>query len=189
MILNFLVYTVMFNSAFKKHKIKICFGLPIIIVVSILIFKIYSYPFKPRLSSPDWIESRYNGWEVEHHDLWIATIVDVVGPKTVKIRNQNGEEKIMDLLYINALQSSEKMKNLYINSLSGYVGQQLFVKGDSDKARFNGVLIDGNGENINLNLTYVPGAVLDMSSTAYIHDREKQLVPYFANINSENRTF
>ncbi|MCF1283210.1 hypothetical protein [Acinetobacter pittii] len=115
--------------------------------------------------------------------------MDVVGPKTVKIRNQNGEEKIMDLLYINALQSSEKMKNLYINSLSGYVGQQLFVKGDSDKARFNGVLIDGNGENINLNLTYVPGAVLDMSSTAYIHDREKQLVPYFANINSENRTF
>ena len=83
----------MFNSAFKKHKIKICFGLPIIIVVSILIFKIYSYPFKPRLLSPDWIESRYNGWEVEHHDLWIATIVDVVGPKTVKIRNQNGEEK------------------------------------------------------------------------------------------------
>ena len=55
----------MFNSAFKKHKIKICFGLPIIIVVSILIFKIYSYPFKPRLLSPDWIESRYNGWEVD----------------------------------------------------------------------------------------------------------------------------
>lgn len=189
MVLNFLVYTLMFNNAFKRHKLKICFGLPIIIVASVLIFKIYTYPFKPRLLSSDWIESRYNGWEVEHHDLWIATIVDVIGPKSVKIRNQKGEEKIMDLLYINALQSSGKMKNFYINSLSGYVGQQLFVKGDPDKARFNGVLIDGNGENINLNLTYVPGAVLDMSSTAYIHDRENQLVPYFANINSENRTF
>lgn len=179
----------MFNKGFKKHKIKMYFGLPVIIVVLILIFKIYSYPFKPMLLSSDWLESRYNGWEVEHHDLWIATIVDVVGPKTVKIRNQNGEEKIMDLLYINALQSSKKMKNFYINSLTGYIGEQLFVKGNPDRARFNGVLIDGNGENINLNLTYVPGAVIDMSSTAYIHDREKQLVPYFANINSENRTF
>ena len=94
MILNFLVYTVMFNSAFKKHKIKICFGLPIIIVVSILIFKIYSYPFKPRLLSPDWIESRYNGWEVEHHDLWIATIVDVVGPKTVKLEIKMEKKKL-----------------------------------------------------------------------------------------------
>lgn len=179
----------MFNKTFEKHKIKIFFGLTVMILFLILIFKIYSYPFKPRLLSPAWIESRYNGWEAEQHDLWIATIVEVVGPKTVKVRNQNGEEKNMDLLYVNALHSSEKMKNFYINSLSGYVGKQLFIKGDPNRVRFNGVLIDANGENINLNLTYVPSAVIDMSSTAYIHDREKQLVPYFANINSENRTF
>ena len=179
----------MFKDIFKKHKIKVFMITPIIIVLSLFASYIYSYTFKPRVFSPDWFSSRYAGWEAEQHDLWVATVIDVMSPKTIKVVDVNEQEKIMDLLYLNTLNSSPKMNNFYAENLSQYIGQQLFIKGNPDKSHFSGVLIDGNGENINLNLTYVPGAVLDMSSTAYIHEREKQLVPYFANLNAENRNF
>lgn len=179
----------MFKDIFKKHKIKVLIMTPIIIVLLFLAYYIHSYTFKPKVFSPDWFSSRYAGWEAEQHDLWVATITDVLGPKTIKVVDAKGQEKIMDLLYINTLYSSPKINNFYAETLSQYIGQQLFIKGNPDKNRFSGALIDGNGENINLDLVFVPGSVIDMSSTAYLHEREKQLVPYFANMNAVNRTF
>lgn len=179
----------MFKDIFKKHKTKVLLISLLIVVFTFLAFYINSYTFKPKVFSLDWFSSRYAGWEAEQHDLWVATVTDVTGPKTIKIVDNQGNEKIMDLLYINSLDSSPKINDFYASTLSQYVGQQIFIKGNPEKKRFSGALIDGNGENINLNIVYVPGAVLDMSSTAYIHDRERQLIPYLANMNAQNRSF
>ena len=142
----------MFKFLLKKHKMKVLTIFIALISMGLICGYIVSYSFKPRVFSTDWFASRYHGWEAEQHALWSAQIVDVLGPKTIKVKNRYGKESIMDLLYLNTLYSSEKTNKFYLDHLSQYIGQELLIKGNPDKNRFHGALIDGNGENINLNL-------------------------------------
>lgn len=179
----------MFKNILVKHKLKIFILTPILLTIIFLGYKVHTYPFKPKLFSADWFSNRFNGWQVEHSDLWPAILKEVVSGNTVIVEDDNGIQRTVDLIYVNTEYASPKTNKMYIDELNLYIGQRFFVKGKSSTTRNFGVLLDGNGENINLHLVNMPGGVINMSSTAYIHDRAKQLIPYYSNMNSTNRSY
>lgn len=171
----------------NNSRKKVLIGLSLISFI-VIFLTIYKYPYYPKLLSKEWFESRYKGWDVERYDLWVGSIQQVIDGRTIIIRDTNGIDKTMTLIYISP-KTPQHTQQAHIEYLKSYQFKNLYVKGNPDKKIFSGVLLDRKGVNLNFDMLYQKGAVIDMSSTAYVFDRKKQLIPYLANINSIDRKY
>lgn len=180
----------MFKIPLKASKMKkpIIAGMLFVLVTAMGTYT-YQYTFKPRVFSSDWFESRLAGWQVEQQPIWIATIVEVINSNTIKIKDPDGKIKTMHLMYLYNKDLNSTTESSLVSALNEYLHSNLYIKGNPTTNEFNGVLLDARGSNINLDILALKGSVVNMSSTAFIHDRKVQLVPYFSNMNALDRNY
>lgn len=180
----------MFKIHLKASKVKksIIVGALFALVTAVGTYT-YQYSFKPKVFSPDWFESRIDGWKVEQQPIWVGTLVEVINSNTIKIKDPSGKIKVMHLMYIYNKGINDTSERILVSAIEEYLHSKLFIKGDPNANEFNGVLLDAKGMNINFSILALKGSVINMSSTAFIHDRKAQLVPYLSNMNALDRNY
>lgn len=142
------------------------------LLVSIASLQANAYNYFPL--SPSWFSTLIDGIVEDKREVWRATVIDVISPTRIVVRDLNDRTIQVDLLHITPLKKANSkqlaVSQSYIQTL---IGKQVYVLAKNDKKTVAAKLIDITGNDINMSL--VSSGAFDLNTTSLLGKSEKQI--------------
>lgn len=121
--------------------------------------------------SPAWFKNVYENISENRHGVWRGTVVEILNPTQVLVKNLKGEKITVNLLHL-TLKKGSNDASYSMQSLQSLIAKKVYILSSGDKNEVSAKLIDASGNDINLNL--VESGAFDINTTSLHFKYEKQ---------------
>lgn len=123
--------------------------------------------------TPSWFKTIYQNVNEDKSNVWRGTVVDVIGPTTVTVKNLYDETIEVELLHLTPKKNASRDQiNISNTALQKLVGSQVYILGKNNSKSISAKLLDATGNDINL--SFVGTGAFEINTTSLLFKIEKQ---------------